>query len=170
MASYGKIESYPVIAYDLFPKGWSPPSDAYIIRSITIHVNTGGAQGIGYLIDNYGNLLQNSSYGYIHQRGYYIVRPGFPTPLSNNCIDAIQTDNILTNNVLQLPNFKETLSVYMELEEAKKEIERLKKYEVELNLLKFCQNTAEKEEIKQDLELLQFDTTNAIVSSSEDLI
>jgi hypothetical protein len=98
------------------------------------------------------------------------VRPGFSKPLSNSCIDAIQTDNILTNNVLQLPNFKETLSVYMELEEAKKEIERLKRCEVELNLLKFCENSVEKKEIKQDLELLQFDTTNTLVSSSEDLL
>ena len=168
--TYGKISPYPTIAYDLCLKGWVPPPEAYIIKLITIHINTGGAQGIGYLIDNYGNLLQDSSYGFTYQRGYYIVRPGFSYPLSNNCIDIIKSDTLLSNSCLQLPNFKETLSIYMELEEAKKEIERLKRCEVELNLLKFCENSVEKKEIKQDLELLQFDTTNTLVSSSEDLL
>ena len=160
--TYGKIpqfSEYPAIYSNAGIPFWNRPHDAYIIYSIMI------LNDIHFIVDNYGNLLRSSNGGY----SFILERKGFIQPLSNACIDAIQI-NILSKSHIQLPNFKETLSIYMELEEAKKEIERLKKCEVELNLLKFCENSVEKEEIKQDLELLQFDTTNTLVSSSEDLL
>jgi hypothetical protein len=160
--TYGKIESYPTILQHLCgPGGWIPPSNAYIIHKCFIDYNNHR----WWLIDNYGNQLQNNYYS-----GAYIVTRGFSEPLSNNYIDILKT--LILPDLFQanLPHLKEILSVYIELEQAKKEIERLKKCEVELNLLKFCENTIEREEIKRDLELLQFDTTNTLVNSSEDLL